>query len=84
MAHLTTSPAPGDMTVPLLHGGEGIVVGLLVVVAVAVLFLLAASARPGAGSRAEWQAWLDARSGERRGPPPPGDHAASGGTTAGD
>ena len=65
MAYGTASPAPGSMTVPPLFGWETILVGLLVLIAVAVAFLVVAAARAGTSGRSEWQAWLDARS---RGP----------------
>jgi hypothetical protein len=59
------------MTVPPLFGWEEIlaVLILLVIVAVAVLVVLAAGTD--ASDRSEWQAWLDARSGERPDPDGP-------------
>jgi hypothetical protein len=56
------TPPPGSMTVPPLFGWEFILAGLLVLVAVAVAFLVVGSARASRSERAEWQAWLDARS----------------------
>jgi hypothetical protein len=73
-----TNPAElGRMTVPPLFGWEGIVTVLVVVIALAVLFAVAASAGRGSSQRSEWQAWLDARS-SRPGAPPagPGDRSA--------
>ncbi|SNS24508.1 hypothetical protein SAMN04488107_1866 [Geodermatophilus saharensis] len=63
MENVPSTPAPGDLTVPLLSGWEGVGAGLLLLAALAVMVLLLAAARPGAGNRSEWQAWLDARSG---------------------
>jgi hypothetical protein len=62
MAHGTASPAPGSMTVPPLYGWEAILVGLLLLIAVAVAFLVVAAARAGTSGRPEWQELLDARS----------------------
>ncbi|MGY1670531.1 hypothetical protein [Geodermatophilus sp. SYSU D00710] len=69
MASDATPPAPGDMTVPLLFGWEGIVTGVLLLGAVAVLFLVVASVRAGRSDRSDWQAWLDARSAGVTAPP---------------
>ena len=65
MAPVTTSPAPGSMTVPPLFGWEVILVVLVVLVAVAVAFVAFGAMRPGHSDRTEWQAWLDTRSGSR-------------------
>jgi hypothetical protein len=73
MAHVTTSPAPGSMTVPPLFGWEGILSVLVVVVAVAVAFLVFSTTRAGATERSEWQAWLQARSGRLDEPAPDPD-----------
>jgi hypothetical protein len=54
------------MTVPPLFGWEVILIALVVLVAVAVAFLVIASARASTSERSEWQAWLDARSGDQR------------------
>jgi hypothetical protein len=61
------------MTVPPWTGWEEVLTGVLLLAAVAVALLLAALARRGAGERAEWQAWLDARP---RRDPDPADHGA--------
>jgi hypothetical protein len=62
MTSATTVAQPGDMTVPLLFGWEGIAVAVTVVLVVgAVAFLMLAAGR-GASGRSDWQAWLDARS----------------------
>jgi hypothetical protein len=58
-------PAPGDMTVPPWSGWEEVLAGVLVLMAAGVVLLLAALARGGAGERADWQAWLDARPSRR-------------------
>ncbi len=68
MAPPTTAPAPGSMTVPPLFGWELILTLLVVLVAVAVLFLAFGATRAGRTDRSEWQAWLDARSGSRQDP----------------
>src|SRR4051794_1389418 len=62
MAPVTTPPAPGSMTVPLLFGWEHILTAVTVGVVVAVAALVVLAARKGASERSEWQAWLDARS----------------------
>jgi hypothetical protein len=70
MAHDPTPRAPGSMTVPPWAGWEDVLTGLLLLVAlvaaVAVVVLWSASVRAGRSGRAEWQAWLDARSDRRR------------------
>ncbi len=48
------------MTVSVLFGWGSILTGLVLLVALAVIFLLVLSA--GRGGRTEWQAFLDARS----------------------
>jgi hypothetical protein len=68
MAHETRPPAPGSLTVPPWFGWEGIATVVVLVVAVAVVFLVVAVTRAGAEQRSEWQAWLDARSSGRRDP----------------
>ncbi len=68
MAHVSSPPAPGGMTVPLLFGWEHILAVLLVLVAVAVVFLVIGATGAGGNERSEWQAWLDARSVRRRDP----------------
>jgi hypothetical protein len=70
MAHEINPPAPGSLTVPPLFGWEGIATVVVLVVAVAVVFLVVAVTRAGADQRSEWQAWLDARSSARRDPGP--------------
>lgn len=68
MAPATTPPLPGSMTVPLLFGWEHVVTALLLLVAVAVAFFLMSAAGSNSSGRAEWQAFLDARSHESGGP----------------
>jgi hypothetical protein len=77
MAPLTTTPPPGSMTVPPLFGWGDILILLLLLVAVAVAFFVTTAVGTEAGGRAEWQAWLDARSSSRQAPAPdPGDRPA--------
>jgi len=65
------------MTVPPLFGWEVILTGLLLLIAVAVVFLVIAVLRTGSSGRSEWQAWLDARSRSHRDPAPdPHDRSA--------
>jgi cell division septation protein DedD len=61
------------MTVSFLFGWGSLLTGLVLLVALAVIFLLVLSA--GRGRRSEWQAFLDARSLAR--PDLPGDEDAS-------
>ena len=68
MAPTTPLPAPGSMTVPPLFGWEFILVGLLVLVAVALAFVALDALRPGRSDRSEWQAWLETRSAGHRQP----------------
>lgn len=49
------------MTVLPWAGWEEVLAAVLLLTAVAVVLLLAALAHRGAGERADWQAWLDAR-----------------------
>ena len=58
----TTAPAPGSMTVPFLFQWEVLLAVVVVTMVVAVAFLVVWSARTHAEDRAEWQAWLGARS----------------------
>jgi hypothetical protein len=62
MAPPTTPRPPGSMTVPPLFGWEFILVGLLLLVALAVAFFVLSAAGRNVSERAELQAWLDARS----------------------
>jgi hypothetical protein len=66
MANAPTPPAPGGMTVSFLHGWGDVATVLAVLVVVAVAFLVFTAAGPAVTGRAEWQAWLDARSSGRR------------------
>ena len=68
MAHVTTPPPPGSMTVPPLFGWEHILTVLAIVVALAVAFLVIWATGAGVNERADWQAWLVARSSRRRDP----------------
>jgi hypothetical protein len=62
MTSVPSARQPGDMTVPLLFGWEGVAaVVTLVLVVGAVAFLLMATGR-GTSGRSEWQAFLDGRS----------------------
>jgi hypothetical protein len=84
MAHETNPPAPGSLTVPPLFGWEGIATVVVLVVALAVVFLVVAVTRAGADQRSEWQAWLDARSSGRRDPGlGPDDHLHADGDARG-
>ena len=76
---MTPVPAPrspGSMTVSFLFGWQHILVGLVLLVALAVLFFLVLAA--GRGNREEWQAALEARSSRYPSDPPepPRDHGA--------
>ncbi|MFD2093364.1 hypothetical protein [Blastococcus deserti] len=68
MTYVSSPQAPGGMTVPLLFGWQHILAVLLVLVAVAVVFLLIGATGAGGNERSEWQAWLDARAGRRADP----------------
>ena len=61
MTDAPTPPAPGEMTVPLLSGWEGVATVLLLVLALVALAALAGALRGSRGARPEWQAWLDGR-----------------------
>jgi hypothetical protein len=60
MAPSVSTGDPGRMTVSFLFGWQHILAGLLVLIAVAVVFCVVLAA--GRGSRSEWQAGLEARS----------------------
>ena len=64
------------MTVPPLFGWGEIVTILVLLVAVAVVFFVIASAGAPVSGRSEWQASLDARSSRRRTPVPDADDAS--------
>jgi hypothetical protein len=69
------------MTVPPWAGWEDVLAGVLVLTAAAVVLLLAALARGGAGEREDWQAWLAARPTRRTADSPaaaPGPATAAG------
>ena len=60
---MTPAPAahsPGSMTVSFLFGWQHILTGLLLLIALAVVFFLALAA--GKGGRSDWQEGLAARS----------------------
>ena len=81
MAPDPTPPMPGDMTVPPLFGWEFLLTVVVVVAVVAAVVLVQGLLRAGGTERAEWQAWLESRSGRR--PTPgraPADDAADGAT----
>ena len=65
MTPTPTAPLPGSMTVPPLFGWELVLVGLLVVVLAAVVGLVLLAGGRARGERAEWRAWLAARSAQR-------------------
>jgi hypothetical protein len=56
------------MTVSMLFGWETIATAVTVLVVVAVAFLVVGAASRSSAGRAEWQAWLDARSGRHQDP----------------
>lgn len=55
-----SGPDPGSMTVSFLFGWQHILAGLLVLIALAVVFVVVLAA--GRGGRSDWQAGLEARS----------------------
>ncbi|GAA3168269.1 hypothetical protein GCM10010531_21380 [Blastococcus jejuensis] len=57
-----TPPPPGNLTVPPLFGWEEIVTVLGIVIAGAAAFLVIAAIATAWTGRAEWRAYLDARS----------------------
>ena len=59
---------PGGLTVPPLFGWENILAVLLALVVVGVAFIVVGSTGGSRNERAEFQAYLDARSGHRRDP----------------
>jgi hypothetical protein len=65
MAPETTPPLPGGLTVPLFFGGEVLVTVVVILVVVGVAWLVLGLARAGTSEQAEWQAWLESRSGRR-------------------
>ncbi len=62
MPPATSGPPPGSMTVPFLFQWEVLLAVVGVAVVLAVTFLALWATRPGPEDRAEWQAWLGARS----------------------
>jgi hypothetical protein len=65
------------MTVSFLFGWQHILTGLVLLIALAVLFLLVlAAGRGGRAGRTEWRAYLDGRSPGRTDPAPDEDDAA--------
>ena len=60
MAPVTPARDPGSMTVSFLFGWQHILTGLLLLIALAVVFFLALAA--GKGGRSDWQEELAARS----------------------
>jgi hypothetical protein len=69
MATATTAPLPAGWTFQPLLGWDDVLVVLLALAAVALVVIVAAAAGTAADGRAEWQAWLDARSSGRRNAP---------------
>jgi hypothetical protein len=61
-----TAPLPGSMTVPPLFGWQHVLVALLVVVLAALVGLALLAAGRAGSERDEWQAFLTARSAQRR------------------
>jgi hypothetical protein len=66
MAPVTPARDPGSMTVSFLFGWQHILTGLVLLIAVAVVFLLVLGSGAGRSGRAEWRADLDARSRRHR------------------
>jgi|SRR4051812_23979606 hypothetical protein len=66
MTPAPTGPSPGSLTVPPLFGWEHILLALVLVAAAGVAGLLLLASGRAAGSRNEWQAWLDGRSAQPR------------------
>lgn len=60
MAAVPPTHDPGSMTVSFLFGWQHILTGLLLLIALAVVFFLALAA--GTGGRSDWQEGLAARS----------------------
>jgi hypothetical protein len=50
------------MTVSFLHGWQGVLTLVVVLVVLGVAFLLIWAAAAAGSERSEWQAWLDSRS----------------------
>jgi hypothetical protein len=71
MAPATPVREPGSMTVSFLFGWQHLLTGLLLLLALAVLFGVILAA--GRGGRSEWQAGLAARSRRHRDLPPEQD-----------
>jgi hypothetical protein len=61
------------MTVPLLLGWESILTVVVIVVALAVVYLVIMTAGVAEDGRSEWQAFLDARSSRHQDPAPDPD-----------
>lgn len=76
MAPETYGPPPGSMTVPFLFQWEVLLAVVVIAVVLAVAFLVLWATRPGAEERAEWQAWLGARS--RQAEPDSPEHVPAG------
>ena len=62
------SPAPGSLTVPPLFGWEGIVALLVAAVVIGVAYLALSALFTSRRPSAEWDAWLQGRSRDRRSP----------------
>jgi hypothetical protein len=65
MAPASTSPVPGNMTVPPMFGWEDILTVLVTTIAVGLAFLVIGAVLASLSGRGEWQAFLDARSRHR-------------------
>lgn len=65
-----SSPLPGSLTVPPLHGWVGLVVLLVLAVVVAVGFVIAESMSRSDSRSTEWESWLEGRSRSTAGAPP--------------
>ena len=63
----TTTPLPGNMTVPPLFGWEHVLTALVLVVVVGVVALVVLAAGRGRSRRTEWEDWLAGRSAAARG-----------------
>jgi hypothetical protein len=66
MTPVPSAPPPGSMTVPPLFGWEHILVALALIALAGLAGLVLLAAGRAAGSRNDWQAWLDGRSAQRR------------------
>jgi len=66
MSPAPTAPLPGSMTVPPLFGWEHILIALVVIVGAGLVALALLAVGRAGSERDEWQAFLAARSAQRR------------------